>query len=369
MKKITLNKKHKLIIGITTVILLAGGLGGYAMYTTQVQAAEVDEAQKAVQSLFSDTKQTKLANDITEHELEKVTREVDEVKNTSEKKELQISLDSAESMLKNQKDAEKAVINLYQQDDKTKFADTVSNDTIKHATDLTSKVTNDKLKKELTTQVADIDKKYKAYQTADKATNALFEDSKKTALKDTTKQANLDAVKKQVNVIANDSKKTTVAKNLTKAQDLLNQRNQAEKKAEVAKQQEIVEEQTEALDQTQNGTEGSGSSDQSGNEGAGNDNASNSSSSTDSSKSSSSDSSSSSESYGGGSSKKSSNGSSSSSKSSSSSSSSKGNSNSSSGSSSTGKNEKGGTNYNINDDELTNEGENENGGTDYSWGW
>ncbi|MHC5409224.1 toxin Cry1Ac domain D-VI-related protein [Listeria seeligeri] len=239
MKKITLNKKHKLIIGITTVILLAGGLGGYAFYNSQVQAAEVDEAQKAVQSLFSDTKQTKLANDLTEHKLEKVTQEIDEVKNTSEKKDLQISLDSAESMLKNQKEAEKAVINLYQQDDKTKFADTVSNDTIKNATDLTSKVTNDELKKELTTQVADIDKKYKAYQTADKATNALFEDSKKTALIDTTKQANLDAVKKQVDVIANDAKKETVSKNLTKAQDLLDKRNEADREAkEIEKQQE-----------------------------------------------------------------------------------------------------------------------------------
>ncbi|EAF3529890.1 hypothetical protein CT721_01830 [Listeria monocytogenes] len=369
MKKITLNKKHKLIIGITTVILLAGGLGGYAFYNAQVQAAEIDEAQKAVQSLFSDTKQTKLANDLTEHKLEKVTQEVDEVKNTSEKKELQISLDSAESMLKNQKEAEKAVINLYQQDDKTKFADTVSNDTIKNATDLTSKVTNDELKKELTTQVVYIDKKYKAYQTTDKATNDLFKDSKKTALKDTTKQANLDAVKKQVDVIANDAKKEAVTRNLTKAQDLLNERNQAEKEeAEAKKQEEAAEQQaiaSEATTPESDTDSGSSSNDNATNNGSSSSNSSPSSKSNDYSSGNSNSGSSSSSKASGSSSGKSSGGSASSGKSSGSSSSSSNSSKSSGGS--TGKNEKGGTDYQYDTpDEVK---ENADGGTDEYYGW
>ncbi|EPQ8037313.1 hypothetical protein IA826_02225 [Listeria seeligeri] len=286
MKKIKLTKKHQLIIGITTLVLLIGSVGGYAIYSKQVQASEIDEAQKKVNVLFSDTAHTKLADSVTKHKLDEATKEVEDVKSVSEQKELLSEITSAEKMLDNQVKAEKAVSNLYQENDKAKFADTVSNASIDSAKKLTDEVTNENENKKLTTQIADIEKKFKAYQTADKATNDLFTDNKKTTIKDSVKQENIDVVKKQVNMIANDSKKTAVTKNLTKAQNLLNQRNQAEKEAEVAKQQEIVEEQTEALDQTQNGTE---SSDQSGNEGAGNDNASNSSSSKGSSKSSSSD--------------------------------------------------------------------------------
>lgn len=260
MKKITLKKKHKLIIGITTVILLAGGFGGYAFYNAQVQASEIDEAQKAVQSLFSDTKQTKLADGLTERKLEQAMQEVDEVKNNSEKKVLQQSVESAESMLKNQKTAENAVIHLYQPEDKAKFADTVSNDTIKKATDLTNKVTNEALKKELTAQVADIDTKYKAYQTADKATNDLFKDSKKTAIKDSTKQENIDAVKKQVNVVANNAKKEALSKNVTKAQTLLDKRNQAKKEADELKQQQEEAEQQAIANEASNNSSNTASS-------------------------------------------------------------------------------------------------------------
>lgn len=370
MKKIKLTKKHQLIIGITTLVLLIGSVGGYAMYSKQVQASEIDEAQKKVNVLFSDTTHTKLADSVTKHKLDEAIKEVEDVKSVSEQKELLSEIASAEKMLDNQVKAEEAVSNLYQENDKAKFADTVSNASIEEAKKLSDEVTNENENKKLTTQIADIEKKFKAYQTADKATNDLFSDNKKTAIKDSVKQENIDAVKKQVNLIANDSKKIAVTKNLTKAQDLLNQRNQAEKE-EVAKQKEVTEQQTETQKQAQQFTGSSGSNEQSNGATSGKDNYSNgsASNSSGSSKSSSSGSSNSSGNYGGNSSNKSSDGSSSTNKSGSSSSSSKGNSNSSSGSSSTGKNEKGGTNYNINDDELTNEGENENGGTDYSWGW
>ncbi|EAC4184110.1 hypothetical protein D9N27_09320 [Listeria monocytogenes] len=275
MKKIKLTKKHQLIIGITTLVLLIGSVGGYAMYSKQVQASEIDEAQKKVNVLFSDTAHTKLADSVTKHKLDEATKEVEDVKSVSEQKELLSEITSAEKMLDNQVKAEKAVSNLYQENDKAKFADTVSNASIDSAKKLTDEVTNENENKKLTTQIADIEKKFKAYQTADKATNDLFKDNKKTTIKDSVKQENIDAVKKQVNMIANDSKKMAVTKNLTQVQNLFNKRNQAEKEAEVAKQQEITEQQAEEQNQTQGGTESSGSSEQSGS--AGNDNASNSS--------------------------------------------------------------------------------------------
>lgn len=277
MKKNKLTKKHQLIIGITTLVLLIGSVGGYAMYSKQVQASEIDEAQKKVNVLFSDTAHTKLADSVTKHKLDEATKEVEDVKSVSEQKELLSEITSAEKMLDNQVKAEKAVSNLYQENDKAKFADTVSNASIDSAKKLTDEVTNENENKKLTTQIADIEKKFKAYQKAGTATNDLFTDNKKTTIKHSVKQENIDAVKKQVNLIANDSKKMAVTNNLTKAQKLFNKRNQAKKEAEVVKQQEITEQQAEEQNQTQGGTESSGSSEQSESAGSGNDNASNSS--------------------------------------------------------------------------------------------
>lgn len=46
MKKNKWTKKHQLVLGITTLVLLIGSVGGYALYSKQVQASKIDEAQK-----------------------------------------------------------------------------------------------------------------------------------------------------------------------------------------------------------------------------------------------------------------------------------------------------------------------------------
>ncbi|MCD2253450.1 toxin Cry1Ac domain D-VI-related protein [Listeria marthii] len=216
-------KKRQLKIAIATVLTIGLVVCGYSIYNSSVQTKE---AQEQVNSLFKDVKKSELVDGLKQDDLNKASKEVKDVRNNKKQKELTELIETADRLFKKQNTAEQTVDDLFSKDDNKKFADSVSEKTIKNATDLVNKLSDGKSKDKLVSRIAEIDKKFKTYQTINNSIDSLFVDNAKTSIKDTINQERLDDLKKQSANILNDSKKDMATKNLSTAQTLLDKKNQ-----------------------------------------------------------------------------------------------------------------------------------------------
>ncbi|EEP0529816.1 hypothetical protein HAW55_000288 [Listeria monocytogenes] len=219
-------KKRKLKIAIATAVTIGLVVCGYSIYNNSVQTKETKEAQNQVNALFRDVKKRQLADDLKLEDLNKASKEVSDVKNKKKQKELVDLIKVADKMLKKQNNAEQTVADLFFKNNNKKFADSVSEKTIKNATDLVTELSDGKAKDRLISQIAEIDKKFKMYQAINNSIDSLFVDNTKTSIKDAINQERLDDLKKQTANILNDSKKDIATNTLSKAQILLDKKNQ-----------------------------------------------------------------------------------------------------------------------------------------------
>ncbi|MBC1563504.1 toxin Cry1Ac domain D-VI-related protein, partial [Listeria booriae] len=183
------NEKTKAYLeAATTITYVVTSQGLVAK--TEVQAQ--DKAREAVNNLFENKdSKGKITDSLTQAEIDVAQGLVDQVKDTTQKAELQKDLDEAQKQLTAKKEAEEK----------------------------------------------------EAEEAAKKAVDELFQDNKPTtgAINDTTNQDAIDAAQDFINQVTDADKKAALQKDLDKAQELLDAKLAAEKEAEEAAKKAVDE--------------------------------------------------------------------------------------------------------------------------------
>ncbi|MBC1506320.1 S-layer protein [Listeria sp. FSL L7-1509] len=154
-----------------------------------------------------------------------------------EKKQEQLekkkALEAKEALESNTKNA---VNELFSNKEKTMLSDTYSLEDVNDIEANLKKIKNKKLNKSLTADVATAKELYNTVMTTTKQVNALFKDSKQTALADGVTRAKVDAVNKMVKEKTPQKKaQTDLEKKVKKATELLTAKETAEKQKQAEK--------------------------------------------------------------------------------------------------------------------------------------
>ncbi|MBC1210762.1 hypothetical protein HB815_07465 [Listeria booriae] len=209
-----------------------------------VELANQDAASKAVKELFTnnDTSSDSIKNLTDQTAIDAAKALVDQVTDPSVKRELEADITKAQNLLDekieeiNQDAASKAVKELFTNDD-------TSSDSIKNLTDqaaidaakaLVNLVTDPSSKKALEADITKaqnlLDKKIADINAASQAVKELFtnNDTSSDSIKGLTDQAAIDAAKALVGQVTDADIKATLEADITKAQNLLDERTERE---------------------------------------------------------------------------------------------------------------------------------------------
>ncbi|EKA2549751.1 hypothetical protein OJ633_000260 [Listeria monocytogenes] len=372
MKKSQLTNKNKWLIGLAIItVLVAGSIGwGVNSYAKEKeeqqqiteQEKQIDDVAKKVDTLYLDDTKEFLAKDISKDKIEEADKALQALKDekiltkeiTQKVKGLASDWGHADVMYNYQLEVAKLL-----DPNKVLREDANIQQVEEQRKELVESIKKENFAKSFDPILKEAIAQRKQITEATKQVDSLYTSNEHKEVKDGITWDTYNKAKASVNKVKQEKANKDLTTGLKKANDALkaqDAKKEAQAKAEQASQEVASNSNDTSANSSSNdnATSKSSGSNSSGNSSSwanGNSGNSSSGSTAGSSKSSSSSSS------------KSAGGSSNSNKSSS-----KGSSSKSTGGS-TSKNEKGGTDYHVNDDELTNEGENENGGTDYSWGW
>ncbi|EMU5958425.1 hypothetical protein WN750_001232 [Listeria monocytogenes] len=364
MKTIKLPKKNKWLITIAlSAIVIAGAIGwgvnSYAKEKEEQQQITEQEKQSAdvakkVDALYLDDTKEFLAKDISKDKIEKADKALDALKDekiltkeiAQKVKGLASDCGHADVMYNYQLEVEQLLDpnKVLREDANIQQVEAERKDLVENTKKENFAKSFDPVLKEAIAQREQITE-------AMKQVDSLYTSNEHKKVKDGITWDTYNKAKASVDKVKQEKANKDLTAALKKANGALKAQD-AKKEAQAKAEKASQEVASNSNDTSANSSSNDNATSNSSGESSGSTSSGNSSSSNGSSKSSSSSSS------------KSASGSSKSNKSSSNS----GSSSKASGGS-TSKNEKGGPDYHVSDDELTNIGENENGGTDYAWGW
>lgn len=198
------------------------------------EATTLSNAQKAVDTLFLDKNHIALNNGIAEKNIEEAKQKVQLVSDQKDKDALVKEIEKAQNLLNSLNEARNVVNKLFKDSYHTALNDNITQANIDSAKEKVDQLPSNNDKQALVKEIEKAQNLFKAAQAfklqdAQKAVNDLFTANDHKTLKADIKQANIDAAKAKVDQLVNSSDKTTLLKEIEKAQQLFSELQTAQK--------------------------------------------------------------------------------------------------------------------------------------------
>lgn len=221
---------------MSVLVILSGGYTAFAKYTDQ---RNYQDAQKAVNKLFSDKEHEILANDVDAALLKVDQSKINLVKNRIRKEDLRTELIKARNLFNAEELAKRTVSALLKNGI---VVDQITLSQMNEALGLVTSLTDKPLKAKLQKVIDDTKVQFNALTNATHAVTALFTDATHLTLAEKVDRNTYDGAKTLVDGIQNNSKKKELMDLLSSANTLLTDMEKKEAEAKAAAEAKAIAE-------------------------------------------------------------------------------------------------------------------------------
>ncbi|WP_096911883.1 toxin Cry1Ac domain D-VI-related protein [Neobacillus jeddahensis] len=248
----------KRIVGILIgIVFLIGGYIAYGRYTDQ---QHYQEAQTAINQLFSDKEHEILADDVNEALLKENQNKLQLVDDKTKRAGLNKELQKAKSLFEAEELAKKRVSALMKNG---VMVDQITTAQLDETQTLVTRLTDKTLKTQLQSIIDQAKEQWNVLTRATEAVTALFTDASHHSLIEKVDRKTYTDVKALVDPIQNQSKKQALTELLASADTLLTEREKEQEKAKAVAEAAAKAEAMEAVNDSQTSSESHASGNQS----------------------------------------------------------------------------------------------------------